>query len=327
MKLLCKIIFAGLFFCGTSACSYFAQDTQVADPDFTPKNTHRTFSEQNSPVVYVDEAHHNFLTKNGRYKPFSQVLESDGYTVKPNKKVFNLDYLKQADILVIANALDKDRQDWTPPFGDALTSQEISAVKKWVLQGGSLFLIVDHSPFPKAIEKLAVAFGFEFSNGHVGDAIFRIEDNTLANNVITGGTTASQSELGAEELIPSLMQGFTRRVASLDSITRVKTFGGSAFRAPQNAISLLTLGKGAVSITPAIPFQVNANTPRVSVEGWSQGAVLQIGKGRVAVFAEGMMFSSQLDTKTGKKYGLTSMGGEQNEMFLLNVMHWLSGTI
>jgi len=124
------------------------------------------------------------------------------------------------------------------------------------------------------------------------------------------------------------MQGFTRRVASLDSITRVKNVWRFSFQSTAERHNhFLTLGKGAVSITPAIPFQVNANTPRVSVEGWSQGAVLQIGKGRVAVFAEGMMFSSQLDTKTGKKYGLTSMGGEQNEMFLLNVMHWLSGTI
>jgi hypothetical protein len=56
--------------------------------------------------------------------------------------------------------------------------------------------------------------------------------------------------------------------SSSDSITRVKTFGGSAFKAPDEAISLLTLGKRAVSITPVIPFQVTAATPRISLEGW-----------------------------------------------------------
>lgn len=63
------------------------------------------------------------------------------------------------------------------------------------------------------------------------------------------------------------------------------------------------------------------------VYGWSQGAVLEVGKGRVAVFAEGMMFSSQVDTKTGKTFGLASKGAEQNEAFLLNTMAWLAGAI
>jgi hypothetical protein len=39
------------------------------------------------------------------------------------------------------------------------------------------------------------------------------------------------------------------------------------------------------------------------------------------------MFSSQLTVKTGKKHGLPSKGAEQNEQFLLSVMHWLSGLI
>jgi len=78
---------------------------------------------------------------------------------------------------------------------------------------------------------------------------------------------------------------------------------------------------------PEIPFQVNAKTPRVSMNGWYQGAVLEVGEGRVAVFSEGMTFSSQVTVSTGKKYGLVSDGAEQNEQFLLNVMHWLSGLI
>jgi len=240
---------------------------------------------------------------NGRYKPFSQVLSSDGYTVKPSKGKFILEHLKQADILVIANALDKNRRDWTPPFSDAFDNEEITVVKQWAFQGGSLFLVADHTPFPKVIEKLAGSFGFEFSNGHVGNTMFRVGNNTLMEHVITKGLSYSER------------------------IVRVKTFGGSAFKTPEAAESILTLGQKAVSVMPDIPFQVNAETPRASMNGWSQGAVLEIGKGRVAVFAEGMMFSSQLTVKTGEKYGLASKGAEQNEQFLLNVMHWLSGLI
>ena len=111
------------------------------------------------------------------------------------------------------------------------------------------------------------------------------------------------------------------------SITQVKTFGGSAFQPPEQATSLLTLGTGTVSHEPTIPFQISADSRTISTSGWSQGAVLEYGKGRVAVFAEGMMFSSQLDTKTGQTYGLHSPGAEQNEQFLLNVMHWLAGGV
>jgi len=190
--------------------------------------------------------------------------------------------------------------DGTPPFDDAFDTGEVEVVKQWVSQGGSLFLVADHTPFPKIIEKLSVAFGFEFSNGHVGNAIFRIDNNTLMDHAITKGVSHSER------------------------IVQVKTFGGSAFQIPESAKPLLILGKGATSLVPDIPFQVNAKTPRVSMDGWYQGAVLEVGEGRVAVFSEGMMFSSQLIVSTGKKYGLVSDGAEQNEQFLLNVMHWLS---
>ena len=263
MKLICKTILVGFFLVGASSCS---DSDQQPDPDFIPKNTKISFSELNSPIVLIDEAHNNFLTTNGRYKPFSQVLLSDGYTVKPSKEKFTLEYLKQADILVIANALDKNRRDWTPPFDDAFDTGEVEAVKQWVAQGGSLFLVADHTPFPKVIEKLSVAFGFEFSNGHVGDAIFRIDNNALMDHAITKGISHSER------------------------IVQVRTFGGSAFQIPESAQPLLILGKGATSLVPDIPFQVNAETPRISMNGWYQGAVLEVGEGRVAVFSEGMMF-------------------------------------
>ncbi|MEP2653761.1 MAG: DUF4350 domain-containing protein [Paraglaciecola sp.] len=292
MKSVSKAILSALLLIGALSCT---DSDQLPDPDFAPQNTKSTFSTLNSPVVFIDEAHNNFLTKNGRFKPFSQVLSSDGYTVKSSKEKFTLTYLKQADILVVANALDRDRQNWSPPFGDAFDQEEIKAIKQWVSQGGSLFLVADHTPFPKVIEK--ISFGFEFSNGHVRDALFRQDNKSLLQHSITKG------------------------------ITQVKTFGGSAFQIPENAQPLLILGKGATSVVPEIPFLVNAKTPRISVDGWYQGAVLEVGKGRVAVFAEGMMFSSQVTVSTGKKYGLVSDGAEQNEQFLLNIMHWLSKPI
>lgn len=300
MKSIYKIILLGFLLVGVPS---YSDGDQQPDPDFLPKNTKRTFFILNSPLVLIDEAHNNFLTKNGRYKPFSQVLMSDGYTVKSGKEKFTFEYLKQADILVIANALDESRQDWTPPFGNAFEQDEIDAVKQWVFEGGSLFLVADHTPFPKVIEKLSASFGFEFSNGHVRDALFRLDNRSLIEHSITRGDAHSER------------------------ITQIKTFGGSAFQIPAGAQPLLVLGKGATSVVPEIPFQVNAKTPRISIDGWHQGAALEVGEGRVAVFSEGMMFSSQISVSTGKKYGLVSHGAEQNEQFLLNVMHWLSKLI
>lgn len=302
------------------ACS---DSHQQAVPNFVPKNTQKTFSDNARPVVLVDEAHHNFLTASGRYAPFVKVLKSDGYTVKRNANPLSNQSLRDIDILVIANALDKNRTNWTPPFTHALSSKEVTSIKDWIVSGGSLLLIADHTPFPRIIENLADELGFKFSHGHVDNAVFRLDHMTLTKHVIT--THVREHE--AQVLLPSLVTDNQKSTTQTKVIQYVKTFGGSAFKAPPEAVSLLTLGENAVSVVPQVPFQIDANTPRESMHGWSQGAVLTLGKGRVAVFAEGMMFSSQYDARTKKTYGLNSKGAKYNEAFLLNVMSWLAGVI
>lgn len=318
MNPLIRILLFSFIVMLTFACSDNDRLPQQADPDFQPQNTTRSFSELNSPVVFIDEAHNNFHTANGRYSAFAKVLSSDGYTVKRSKKAFTLASLEQADILVIANALDAGRQDWTPPFRDAFDAKEIQVIKQWVSEGGSLFLIADHIPFPKAAESLSLAFGFEFSNGHVDKALFRIDDGSLAQHPITKAMESSEKNNNGADTFNGLIEPVTK------SIRQVRTFGGSAFQPPKDAQALLILGKGSTSLVPKIPFQINSETPKMSMEGWSQGAVLEFGDGRVAVFSEAMMFTSQIYIPTGEKHGLVSEGARQNEQFLLNVMHWLT---
>ena len=313
MTQLFRYILLSLLF--LTACT---DSPQQADPNFTPQFRIQTYQPTNSPVVLVDEAHHNFLTINGRFAPFKQVLLSDGFTVKANTTPFTGTQLAKADILVIANALDRGRADWQPPYELALTQQEVEQVVLWVKNGGALLLIADHAPFPAVIDNLAKAFGVIFTNGHVSTYTFKRSTHSLAVHAITSG----RSDEDKTTETPIFMQPVPDA-----SITQVKTFGGSAFQPPEQATSLLTLGTGTVSHEPAIPFQISADSRTISTSGWSQGAVLEYGKGRVSVFAEGMMFSSQLDTKTGQTYGLRSPGAEQNEQFLLNVMHWLAGGV
>ena len=60
-----------------------------------------------------------------------------------------------------------------------------------------------------------------------------------------------------------------------------------------------------------------------------QGAVLRFGKGRVAVFGEAAMFSAQEWITKDERVlmGMNRPDAAQNPQFLLNVMHWLSGSI
>ena len=70
-------------------------------------------------------------------------------------------------------------------------------------------------------------------------------------------------------------------------------------------------------------------TDVLDVGGWAQGAVLEVGIGRMAMFGEAAMFSAQeqIGREEHKLMGMNRPDAEQNPQFLLNVMHWLSGLI
>jgi hypothetical protein len=98
-------------------------------------------------VIFIDEGHHNFHTREGRYLPFTNLLESDGYQLKSYEGNFTHEKISAGKILVIANALNKKNvNDWFLPTPSAFTPAEIEVVKTWVKNGGNLFLIADHMP-------------------------------------------------------------------------------------------------------------------------------------------------------------------------------------
>src|SRR5262245_13597976 len=59
---------------------------------------------KDGPRVMFDEAHHNFHTTEGRYKPFVDLLMNDGYRVIRNRQSFSKTRLSGFKILVISNA-------------------------------------------------------------------------------------------------------------------------------------------------------------------------------------------------------------------------------
>jgi hypothetical protein len=281
---------------------------QVSDLEYKPLLPRPAYESGKGPRVVIDEAHHNFHTADGRYQPFAELLRRDGYRVDGLGKSLSAESLNGVEVLVIANALnERNVKNWSLPTPSAFTPDEIVAVRAWVEKGGSLFLIVDHMPFPGAAGALAKAFGVEFSNG------FAASKPTERPTTFTfrQGTGLQESAV-------------TQGRGDQEKVTEVATFVGSAFKPPQDATPVLVFSANFVSLKPDKAWQFTAATPKEPLEGWCQGAIMKVGNGRVAVFGEAAMFSAQLAGPEQQKMGMNAPVAKQNHQLLLNVMHWLT---
>ena len=282
---------------------------QVADTAFNPPIGRASFARGAGPVVLLDEAHHNFHTVAGRYRPFVTLLERDGYVVRPGRAPFTRASLADARVLVIANAIHESNAQgrWSLPNPSAFTDAEIAAVRDWVRDGGSLLLIADHMPFAGAAERLALAFGAVFGNGFAADSAldtgamrFRRGDGSLGRHAITDGRAPGER---------------------VDSVT---TFTGQAFRLTRGGTPLITLGAGTTLLLPVTAWVFSDSTPRVRADGLLQGAALEVGNGRVVLLGEAAMLSAQLAGPQRRPMGMNDPAAAQNAQFALNVMHWLT---
>lgn len=289
---------------------------QLGDTTYRPEVERPAYAPGAGPTVAIDEAHHEYHTLEGRYAPFARLLRADGYVVTANRAPFTRDSLAHIDILVIANALAAENTEgrWYLPTPSAFTDDEIEAVHGWVEDGGSLLLIADHMPFPGAAERLAAAFGLLFQNGFAlspdptaaGPLIFRRSDGSLAEGPITDGR-------GPDERVDS-----------------VATFTGQAFRAAPDAPvrPLLVVHTPVELLLPEEAWVFSQyRTPRVSAAGMLQGAVVTVGHGRVAAFGEAAMFTAQRAGPRALPMGMNHPAAAENARLVLNVLHWLSGSL
>jgi hypothetical protein len=273
---------------------------QVADPSFDARVAKPTYVAEPRPKVLFDEAHQNFHTSDGRYKPFADLITHDGYLVTPNTQPFSRSTLEGFDLLVIANAMGPEKRRAEPAF----TAEECDAVRDWVESGGALLLVADHYPMGSAAEILSLRFEVEMSKGMTDDPshydpalkdiLFSRENGFLGDHPITNGR-------GGEE-----------------RIARVVTFTGQSLLGPAGSVSFLRLADAAID-------QVPPDRREVSAAGRSQGIALPFGKGRVVVLAEAGMLSAQISPE-GERFGMNAPGID-NKQLALNVMHWLSGLL
>src|SRR5260221_2999395 len=97
-------------------------DTRVASRAYPPGTGAR------HPKVLIDEAHRNFHTASGRYGPFAELLKSDGYAVSSSQHLFTAEALKDADVLVVANAMGPGEHEGRAAF----TPEEETALSELV---------------------------------------------------------------------------------------------------------------------------------------------------------------------------------------------------
>ena len=289
---------------------------QVMDTAFVPRlRGGPTYASGKGPVVLIDEAHNNFHTASGRYRPFAKLLEADGFVVRPNVARFDSASLAAGRVMVIANAVSaQNKDDWRWPSHSAFTPSEIAAVAAWVRRGGSLLLIADHQPFAGAADSLGNALGVYFANGFAmpaaggtrpGEIVFRRGEG-LVRHAITDGRSAAQ------------------RVDSVVSFT------GSAFRLARSVErpgELMRLPEGTRVRMSVVAWQFSDSTPEFRGDGMLQGAGFHLGKGRVAVFGEAAMFSAQVTGPQRLPMGMNAPYAAGNPQFVLNTLHWLAGSL
>jgi hypothetical protein len=286
---------------------------QVADGGFDTHIVRPAYVKQH-PRVLFDEAHNNLYTSTGRYKPFADLIRSDGYKLEPGAETFTRKQIEGYDVLVIVDASGPKEQRDTPAFTEA----ECDAVRDWVKAGGALLLITDHAPFGSAAAPLARRFdvgvtaGFTFDtkqynkeSGDQTELVFARDDGLVGEHPITRGRDETER------------------------INRVMTFSGTSLKGPGGSVALLKLADTAKDVLPPDRKPSSPDQPAdhrtVSASGRAQAIALEFGKGRVVVLSEAPMLTAQV-MPSGFRFGM-NIAGTDNRQLALNIMHWLSGLL
>ncbi len=308
------------FACGLLAAGGApAAAQQVPDSTFDVSVAAPAYARDRGPRLLIDEAHHNFHTSKGRYRPFAELARNDGYRVVGNVVPFSTSTLVGQSVLVISNAMGAEDMSDSAASRSAFTPDEIAAVREWVRGGGGLLLIADHAPFGAAARDLAAAFDVDMRNAYTLDkrrAVRRGPPGILTFRAGAGLDTAHVTVRGS---------------APSERVRAVTTFTGQSLLGPRGSVALLALSNGAqdVNVTPAdMAAGVDpAHAPRTKARGRAQAVAFTLGRGHVVVLGEAAMFSAQRAGPDGSLRIGMNAGGNDNKQFALNVLRWLSGAL
>ncbi len=248
-----------------------------------------------NPIILFDEGHNNFHIANKSYYGFSKLLTADGYNIRSLKGPFAdvantaplSDFQQQkslSKILVIASPCQTSPCQKTT--ANALTTQEVTAIRQWVVDGGSLLLIIDHPPFAH-VTNLASTFGIDIILSTIPKVIFN--KTNLTNNILNSNSDLVQGRNNSE------------------NVSYVKTFTGISF-----------------TINPNPPLDTKHEALLELQQGVYQGVAIKVGAGRVYLSGEAAMFTTQLNS-LNEPWGMHVPSAAYNEQYLKNIIHWLDG--
>lgn len=282
-----------------------AFDTRVSDPAYRAEG----------PLVVYDEGHRNAHTTTEGYKPFADLLHSDGYSVRISQQPFSASTLQGVSVLVLVLARGANETDDDAAYSEA----EADAIEAWVLGGGSLLLVTDHWPFGSAAVSLARRFNIAVGTGFVQDSAHY------------------ESGRGDSHLVYSDENGLlrdhpiVRGRSEAERVRRVLTFTGTSVQGPAAAVAFLALSDAATTRPPGPPrVERDGGDVRILMEygepvtaaGQAQGLALEVEAGRVVILGEAGMLRAQRD-RNGALVGM-NVPGYDNRQLALNIMRWLS---
>jgi len=280
-------------------------DTSVANPAYKGEG----------PRVLFDDAHHNVHRPGKSYRPFVELLKSDGYSVTPLRRPVSTDELRKYAVYVIAGALGTNETNDAPAF----TDEECDAVQEWVFGGGSLLLIADHFPSGRAVDTLAQRFAVRMGTGAVEDSLHfdpAFESSHIVFSRENGGLVSHPVTNGRDES---------------ERVERVLAFTGDALSAAPPAVVFLVLSSDAMARPASTTVRKQGGDVMVDitygdptpVAGSAFGVSLEYGKGRVVVLGEATMFTARLRRDDQRPIGMNTPGYD-NRRLALNIMHWLT---
>ena len=292
------------------------QSPALSDKIFSKLNkkyiSSNTFSNtaKSPKKLVIDGGHYNLHDIEGTYATLAGTLRKSGFEVSGHKGKFDEASLRNTDMLIITNPhpdrIDsinqRVRRSGEPPRWaaaatlSAYTEAEASVIEKWVKNGGSFFLILDHAPFGQVGRLLTAVFGIENRFASTYDPLSRdpAVDTTKA---ITTLFTRSKGLIGKHPI----MNG-------VDSVT---TYTGESLIGPPGSDVLLQLPSTASDLDWVAETKQYRNR---SAAGRSQAIAFNYGKGRVVMLGEAAI----------TRPSFLSVEDRGNWKFILNILRWLA---
>lgn len=311
MRLFHNILLTACLLAVSCVSAHAQWSGQRADTDFAFANATPAYPAGKGPVIVFSSENSEFV-QHDLHLALDRLAQGDGFRTRVAEGRLTPDLLEGAGLLVLINPYVpefRDRPAMDPP--SAYSDEEINAVVDWVKGGGALLILADHAPFGGGSSSLAAAFGFTFLNGHVADAAQAENDYVHVEIDFTPDNGLNTTH--------AITDGGTGRPA----IGLFHAFGGQAFIPADDAVTLLRIPQGWTAIFSYRIRQELRSAPRIDAGGMAQGAVLEYGKGRVAVFGETGGFNAQVRTDA-QKVGFNTPEGKQNPEFILSVLRWLA---